>query len=170
MTVISRAGIPTRRPMEIAATASGGATSAPSASAAAQGSWGTTKWATTATAATVNSSEAHRQQQDGAGVGPEPDQARLHRRAVEQRRQHQDEHHLGVEREHRHPGHRGHREPEEDEEHGRGDAGAPREQPGEADRGDDQQDRTVSFHVRRSSTCAPGSEDWRTDSRCAPSS
>lgn len=55
MTVNSRAGIPTRRPTASAATASGGPTIAPRASAAPQGRSGTSRWATTPTASVVAS-------------------------------------------------------------------------------------------------------------------
>ena len=49
MRVCRRLGIPTRRPIEIAATASGGATIAPSVRAAAHGRPGTTACATAPT-------------------------------------------------------------------------------------------------------------------------
>lgn len=53
MTVCSRAGMPARRPIAMAATASGGATIAPKANAAANGSPGTTACITTPTSSAV---------------------------------------------------------------------------------------------------------------------
>ncbi len=54
-TVITRRGSPRRRPMDTAATASGGATTAASASAAGSGRPGTSHQATSPTHAMVNS-------------------------------------------------------------------------------------------------------------------
>ncbi|CAN5265900.1 hypothetical protein BH20ACT5_BH20ACT5_01320 [soil metagenome] len=53
--VTARRGNPTRRPIVVAATASGGATIAPSANAAASGNSGTSAWATSPTTTVVNS-------------------------------------------------------------------------------------------------------------------
>jgi hypothetical protein len=57
-TTMSRCGSPTCRSTEVAAAASGGATIAPSATAAAQGISGTSHRATQATAAVVSSTAA----------------------------------------------------------------------------------------------------------------
>ena len=93
--VTTRRGSPIRRAIAVAATASGGATTAPSANAAAQVRPGTTACTTSADADRGEGDQADREQQDRPPVGVEVDQRGLQRGGVEQRRQEPHQHHLG---------------------------------------------------------------------------
>src|SRR5438477_292647 len=75
--VRSRCGGRNGRSTAVAATASGGATTAPSAIAAAQGIAGTSAWATTATAAVVREpGDEHRER---LGIAGDPQRPGVHR-------------------------------------------------------------------------------------------
>ncbi len=76
--------------------------------------------------------EADRQQHDRAQIGAERDEARVQRRAVEQRRQHEDEHDLRIQLDRRLARQRGDSEPAEDEQHRRGHPRAAGGEPREA--------------------------------------
>ena len=81
-----RRGIPTFRAIVVAATASGGDTTAPSASAAAMLMSGITHQATRPTNDRGEDDRADREDADRLGVGADVDQRRADRRGVEQRR------------------------------------------------------------------------------------
>ena len=92
-----RRGSPSRRPIAVADTASGGATIAPSVSAAATVSSGTVLYATKPTANVVASGRPDRQQPDRTHVLAQRDIAALQARRPQQRRQDDVQHQLRVE-------------------------------------------------------------------------
>ena len=93
--VTIRRGIPTLFAIAVAATASGGATTAPSASAAGN-EIGKDPVGDEAGAEHRERHEPDRQQRDRPGVGPEVDQRGPDRGGVEQRWEDPDEYHVGV--------------------------------------------------------------------------
>ena len=95
--VTIRRGSPIRRPTAVAATASGGATTAPMANAAGQPTPGMSACTSAPMPAVVKMTRPDREQQDRAPVGVEVDQRRLDRGGVEQRRQQPEQHDLGLE-------------------------------------------------------------------------
>ena len=96
--VTMRRGRPIRRPIAVAATASGGATTAPMAKQGAHPRSGSSAWTSTATPPVREGDEPDGEQQDRAPVGVEVDQAGLQGGRVEQRREQTEEHHLGLQR------------------------------------------------------------------------
>ncbi len=94
--VTTRRGMPTRRAIEVAATASGGATTAPSANATA-GSTGVSHQVISPMPKRGEDDQPDRQQRDRAPVAVEVDQRGADRRRVEQRREEAEEHDLRVE-------------------------------------------------------------------------
>ena len=141
MRVCSREGMPKRRPIEIAATASGGARTAPSARAAAHGRSGDDEVGHAADGERAHRDQRHREQGDGPRVRAEVDEAGVQRRAVEQRRQDEDEDHLGVERERRSPATGEQARPPSTSSTGRRHAGAAGDQAGQADAEPDREHR-----------------------------
>ena len=95
--VTIRRGSPIRRPIAVAATASGGATTAPIANAIGHETPGQQRVHDHADAEGREDDQPDREQQDRAPVGVEVDQRRLDRGGVEQRRQQPEQHDLGLE-------------------------------------------------------------------------
>ena len=95
--VTTRRGSPIRRPIAVAATASGGATTAPIANDAAHEMPGQELVHEGADADGGEGHQPDRQQQDRSPVGVEVDQRALDRGRVQQRRQHAEQHDLGLE-------------------------------------------------------------------------
>ena len=94
--VTIRRGMPTRRAIAVAATASGGATTAPSAKAA-QASTGSSHQTTQPDDEHVDQDQPDRQQRDRPTVAAEVDQRGVQRSGVQQRRQEADQDQLGAE-------------------------------------------------------------------------
>ena len=92
-----RRGSPSRRPIAVADTASGGATIAPRVSAAASVSSGTVLYATKPTANVVASGRPTASSPIGPEVLSQPDVAALQARRPQQRRQQHVEHEFGLE-------------------------------------------------------------------------
>ena len=92
--VTTRRGRPIRRAMAVAATASGGATTAPRANAAANGT-GSSHQVSRPTPTRGEDDQPDRQEPDRPAVRPEVDQRGADRRGVQQRRQQADQHHFG---------------------------------------------------------------------------
>ena len=90
----TRRGRPIRRAMAVAATASGGATTAPSANAAANGT-GSSHHVTRPTPSAVKITSPTERNADGAAVLLEVDQGAADRGGVQQRWQQPHQHHLG---------------------------------------------------------------------------
>ena len=90
-------GSPIRRAMAVAATASGGATTAPMAKDTGQEMPGISACTMTPTPERREHHQADRQQQDRAPVGVEVDERGLDRGGVQQRRQQPEQHHVGLE-------------------------------------------------------------------------
>ena len=85
--VTIRRGRPIRRPIAVAATASGGATTAPIAIAAHQSMPGRRAWTSTPTPSVVKTTRPTLSSRIDAAVGVEVDERGLDRRGVQQRRQ-----------------------------------------------------------------------------------
>ncbi len=96
ITLTSRRGTPSWRVIAVAATGSVGETIAPSANATAQGR-PISSWPTTATAQVVSSTSPIEVSDSAAGVGAQRPQVGEERRHVEQRRQEDHQHQVGVE-------------------------------------------------------------------------
>ena len=92
--VMIRRGSPIRRPIAVAATASGGATTAPIANASAQDEVGQQQLGDDRDPGGGEDDQPDRQQQDRPAVGVEVDERRALRGGVEQRRQQPEEHDL----------------------------------------------------------------------------
>ena len=95
--VTIRRGSPIRRPIAVAATASGGATTAPIASAIAQETPGSSSVRHQPDAERREHDQPDREQQDRAPVGVEVDERGALRGGVQQRRQQPEQHDLGSE-------------------------------------------------------------------------
>ncbi len=143
--VTIRRGSPIRRPIEVAATASGGATTAPIANAAHQSEAGQQRVHQPPDTQGREHDQADAEQQDRAPVGVEVDERRLDRGGVEQRRQQAEEHDVGGQVHGRHGREVRHDDPDDDQPERRREADALRERrTGEhRDRQRDEQERDL---------------------------
>ena len=150
----TRSGTRTLEKVATAATASVGATAAPSMNAAGHGRPSTHSWAATATALIVTSTSASASPPERAALGAQLARRRVPARGQQQRRDEDQQHDVRVELDLRHPRHEGQPEAAEHE-HDRirhaDDVGGPHEQ----DRSEEQREEDLEFaHSRRESRIA----------------